>query len=209
MISHRKRFIFVHIPKTGGTSVAAALAGHGTFLQGKHNFDSLYFKHATARDVKRMMGDEFARYFRFTVVRNPWDWAVSSYTFNRGLHRPFIRHTAHEVVGYVPEFARDWTFKHWLRWWIDSFGPLQSAMLTDEAGQLLVDEVIRFEEMAARFPPLCLKLRIWPRRLPHVNKTLAREHAYPAYYDDESREWVAQHFAEDIERFGYRFGGLK
>lgn len=207
MISHRKRFIFVHIPKTGGTSVERALARHGTWLQGTQNFDSLYFKHAVARDLRRMMGDEYWRYFRFTVVRNPWDWAVSSYAFNRGMHRPFVRGSDYPV-GAPPEFTREWSFKHWLRWWIDTFAPQQSGMLVDEAGELMVNQVIRFEELDAAFPRLCLRLRIWPRRLPHVNKTPDRLESYQSYYDDESRRWVEQGFADDIRRFGYRFDGL-
>lgn len=208
MISHRKRFIFVHIPKTGGSSVAHALRRHGILLQYPQNWDSIYFKHAHASDLKRMMGDEFERYFRFTVVRNPWDWAVSSYAFNRGMHLPFLRHTDLQETGWIPEFSRDWAFKPWLRWWLDTVAPRQSTMITDAAGALLVHQVIRFEELSRLFPRLCLRLRVWPRRLPHVNQTAGRDGGYQAYYDEESRGWIAESFAEDIRRFGYGFDGI-
>jgi hypothetical protein len=209
VISHRKRFIFVHIPKTGGTSVAQALGRYGTFLQGEQNYESLYFKHARARDIRRMLGDEFTRYYTFTIVRNPWDWAVSSYTFNRGMHGPYIRDTGHKVASTVPDFAADWEFKRWLRWWIDTFRPVQSSMLTDEAGAMLVGDVVRFEELDAEFPRLCRRLGLWGwRRLPHVNRTPGRERDYRTYYDAESRDWIERQFEEDVRRFAYCFDGL-
>jgi hypothetical protein len=39
--------------------------------------------------------------------------------------------------------------------------------------------------------------------LPHLNAS--RRAAYQSYYDEETREIVAQWFREDIEVFGYRF----
>lgn len=207
MISHTKRFIFVHVPKTGGTSVAWALRRHGIFLHDDCYFESVYFKHATASAIKRMLGPEFENYFKFSVVRNPWDWAVSSYAFNRGLHGPLVRNTKYAVGPGVPEWAADWSFKYWLRWWIDTFSPQQSRMLTDEKGAMLVDRVLRFEEIKSQFFGLCLRIRVWPRLLPHVNETSSRLR-YPDYYDAETRSWVAKHFAEDIARFGYEFDGI-
>lgn len=206
MISHRKRFIFVHIPKSGGTSVTWALRKFGIWQHNADQFESIYYKHAKASDLKRMLNSEFDHYFKFTVVRNPWDWAVSNYAFNRGLHGVFLRHTDLAETPKIPGWAADWGFKKWLRWWIDTCSPQQSTLLTDASGRLLVDKVIRFEELAAEFPRLCLRLRIFPRRLPHLYKNEARGR-YTDYYDDETSGWIAQHFATDVRNFGYRIEG--
>lgn len=202
MISHSENFIFVHIPKTGGTSVSNALGRYGTVLQGPANFGSIYFKHAYARDLKRMLGSEYDRYFRFSVVRNPWDWVVSNFAFNRGLHRSWTRGTAFCVDSQIPSWATGWTFKFWLRWWLETFSPQQSRMLTDGRGTMLVDRVIRFEHLADDFRDICSHLRLAPCQLSHHVKNGPRD-SFASYYDSESWDLVAKHFYEDIERFSY------
>ena len=204
MISHSKRFIFIHVPKAGGTSVEWALRKYGVWQHNADQYQSIYYKHALARDLKRMMSTEFDRYYRFGLVRNPWDWVASNYAFNRGMHGVYLRHTNMTETPKVPEFAAGWTFKHWLRWWIDTCKPSQLQLMTDEQGSLLMNRVLRFEDLKGEFFGLCLRLRVLPRRLPHIYKNEARK-PYPEYYDDESREWVAKHFAEEIRRFDYRF----
>src|SRR6185369_14186637 len=144
MISHTRKFIMIHVPRTGGTIVEMGLGHHGIWLQGERNYGSLYFKHAFAKDVKRMMGELYDGYFKFTVVRNPWDWVVSNYAYNRGLHHCYVmgtRYEAERTPGRIPDWAKDMTFDDWLPWWLDAFNPSQLALFTDDAGGLLVDEV--------------------------------------------------------------------
>jgi hypothetical protein len=202
MVSHSRRFIFLHIPKTGGTSVSKALSRYGVALQGPKNCDSVYFKHAYARDLKRMLGDEYDRYFKFTIVRNPWDWVASNYAFNRGLHLPWTRGTPYAVSQGIPDWAAGWSFKTWLRWWLDTFSPSQSRMLTDAGGTLLVDRVLRFEHLHQDFEELCSDRDLRPAALAHEKRNEKRE-GFESYYDAESWEWVAVHFAEDLGRFRY------
>ena len=200
MISHSKKFIFVHIPKTGGTSVEHKLRKYGTVLQGKGNFDSIYYKHATALSIKRIMGDEYDKYFKFTFVRNPWDWVVSNYAFNRGLGRPWIINTGYSLSGKVPDWAKDMSFSEWLVWWIDTLYPSQSVMFTRANGEPLVDAIFKFESLTSDFNKLKtrLQLYIWRPRLPHL-KSSNRRADYKSYYDDQSMKLVQEHFALDIE----------
>lgn len=64
----RSQCIFIHIPKTAGTSVALTLFGHGS----RH---VPWFRYQQANPVK------YRRYFKFAFVRNPWDRLVSSYFY--------------------------------------------------------------------------------------------------------------------------------
>jgi len=209
MISHARKFIIVHIPRTGGTLIEARLGHYGITLQGEPNYDSMYFKHAYARDIKRMMGEVYDSYFKFSVVRNPWDWVVSNYAFNRGLHRCYVIGTRYEsepTLGRIPDWAKDMSFEHWLQWWLDEFKPSQLALLTDETGKLLVDEICRFETLREDFKRICRRLNLAPGGRLSDTRSPGRDADYRSYYNERTRQWVASHFALELERFGYAFG---
>ena len=71
MICHKSKVIFIHIPRTAGTSVEKAFVGKDWFnidVSTKHIYAS------TARDYYAEFWDE---YFKFSIVRNPWDRMLS------------------------------------------------------------------------------------------------------------------------------------
>jgi len=73
VISDRHKFIHIHIPKTGGTSVSVALG----YPEGKTP------DHRRARVIKKGVKD-WDSYFKFTFVRNPWDLVVSDFFARNG-----------------------------------------------------------------------------------------------------------------------------
>jgi hypothetical protein len=173
-------------------------------LWGKQNRESVYFKHATADSLRRGLGDEFYSYYRFTFVRNPWDWIVSNYVFNRGLHNPYVKETTYDVAGRVPDWAEDMPFSEWLRWWIKNFRPSQTMMITDDNGACLVDDIFRFESLSLEYRKLKSKIKVWnPRvRIPHLKRSRTGDNCVK-YYDAESVRLVQKHFAQDIDMLGY------
>ncbi len=203
MISHSKKFIFIHIPKSGGTSVSYSLRKYGKFLQGEENYNSIYFKHAKAANIRKELCPEFDQYYKFTIVRNPWDWVVSNYRFNRGLHQPFIIKDQYKVSGDIPEWAQNWSFEYWLEWWLREFEPSQIGMISDENDRILVDRIMRFETLQLDFVALCIKLKIWPRLLPHIYNS-GKQH-YKNHYNQKTKEMVDGYFYREIEQFGYKF----
>ena len=83
IISHDHRFIFVHIGRTGGTSVEKTLCGllgldiEKTLMDQQGN----WWKHIWAKDLRQRFGEEiWNSYFTFSFTRNPYDMILSLYS---------------------------------------------------------------------------------------------------------------------------------
>lgn len=74
--------------------------------------------------------------------------------------------------------------------------------VTDREGHVIIDFIGRFENLEQDFQIICTRLNI-KAVLPHLNKS-ERDH-YRHYYDDQTREIVAQWFKIDIQEFDYKF----
>lgn len=134
----------------------------------------------------------------FAFVRNPWDRAVSLYSFrvDRGDNR-----RDGEVIPFG-EWVEE-TFGHERQSPANIWNGPQIDWLSDENGHLLIDFVGRFESLSEDFAHICEVIGREDASLPHL-KTSSRS-AYPGYYDDRTRQIVADWFAPDIEAFGYTF----
>ena len=110
IISRGRHYIFVHIPKTGGTSLATALEARAMaddILIGdtpkakrrKGRLKSLtpagrLWKHSTLADIDGIVApDQMAQMMIFTLVRNPWDRVVSYYHWllKQNFDHPIVR----------------------------------------------------------------------------------------------------------------------
>jgi hypothetical protein len=84
MISHKHRFIFIHIPKTAGTSIEEALRDESCqLLPGEWDYrraPHAPLNHLTLQEVADcgiLTPAQLKSYFKFCFVRNPWDRLVS------------------------------------------------------------------------------------------------------------------------------------
>jgi len=178
------RYIFVHINKTGGTSISKALADEPEPM----------WKHMTAAQYRKVLPVRFSNFFKFAFVRNPWDRMVSQYFFRVG-DTGQAGHLADRAPVSFPEFLRDpFPLGH----------REQLSFISDDAGRRLVDFVGRFERLQADFDRVCDRLQRPRRTLPTLNQT--QHGPYTDYYDDETRRLVAELYRRDIAFFGYRFG---
>ncbi len=216
LISNRFDFLFVHIAKTGGTSVRAALqklrwqdplyfpafiCSRLSHLTG-HKIASKIPRHAKIVAAQQMLATEhFEKLHKFAFVRNPWDLQVSSF---------------HHIQRERPQFMQGKDdFKEFLLWKFDPDRPyqyhidtsieLQSDYLVDLHGNELTNFVGRYENLANDFQEIANKIGKPNLSLPHKRKATNRKKDYRSYYDDKTEALVREKFAPDIARFGYHF----
>lgn len=209
IVSQKKQFVFVHIYKTGGTSVKRVLRRHA--MPFWHELGNSLFKrmgipqfgpsnpvpkgnpdHLTASELIKHRGIEhWDRLFSFAFVRNPWDWELSHY---RHICRQ-KSHSDHDAVG-------SFSFPDYLRWRSDRRFVLQQHFITYN-GKIAVDFVGRFENLSSDFGYVCQRVGIRPVRLPRLNSSPRED--FRAHYSDQDAQIVESMYRADIERFGYQF----
>ncbi len=126
------KFIFIHIPKTAGTSIAETL--------GIPQKD-----HRKASEIKQNTKD-WDSYFKFVFVRNPWDWVVSDF-FARNKNK--LNSNFKENKDKFKEYVMG--IKRW-----DS----QRSFFMDENDEVIVDFIGKFENLYFDFDHVCFKLGI-------------------------------------------------
>ena len=195
-ISHRTKSIFIHIQKTAGDAIEAAVRKDDPALD-TDRFGGR--RHLFARDVKAMVPPEmWASHYRFAFVRNPWDRLVSWYSMCVQIPQPnpfakFIRENAPTFTDFIVRTTSGMAER--TTW-------SQLDYVTDAEGALIVDFVGRFERLADDYAVVKARLGL-THDLPRTNTS---SHAgYRDYYTAETKAIVARRFARDIAHFGYVF----
>lgn len=244
-ISHDHKIIFVHIPKTGGTSIEYAFGMHGKinyigqkpYLNQKENLntffgkkiqhyslseirdrlcqcnftdythwslykkiiDKLYHKNLFITNIKLFKNNRlknyqhYKQYYKFTVIRNPYERIVSFFAwqdqnwtsktvlsmsqFNEKL-KNFINNSEKFKPQYKPQY----------KYLYDS-------------RKLMVDEILRFENLEDEFNKMCGKLKI-DVKLPHRMKS--NHELYEYYYTNETKNIIYELYKDDFELFKYK-----
>lgn len=201
LLSHHRRFIFIHNYKVAGTSIREALAPYRLSKwerlqkkvgwQTRQSFDATH-NHLKAAEVKKLIGKAtFEAYFTFGFVRNPWDWQVSLYRYalkNKN-------HKQHQLISGMSGF------EEYLHWRVANDVHLQKDFFYDLSGECLMRFIGKFETLTTDFGYICRQIGI-QASLPHRNKS-RDEHAYLQQYTPETINLVAQYYQEDCQTFGY------
>ncbi|MEL7099559.1 MAG: sulfotransferase family 2 domain-containing protein [Pseudomonadota bacterium] len=215
IISRGRNYIFVHAPKTGGTSMALALEARAMkddlmlgdtpkALKRRRRLKDAeargrLWKHSTLADIDGLVSaEEVAQMFIFTLVRNPWDRLVSYYHW---LQSQRFDHPAVALAQQL-EFRAFAQAPHVV-------ASLKASparhYVTDAAGTERCNAFLRIEHLAEDIAPLEAHLG-FALEVPRANKS-DRDADWRCYYDTASADSVAAACAEDIVRFGYRFDG--
>ena len=207
LISDSHKFIYLRMRKVASTSMRDILRplcipipkGRLAHLKSRARLEWDYHRyvfrsHDDILSAKYRMPEElFTSYFKFAFVRNPWARLVSEYEFL--LKRP--KHGRHARVKKMSDFSE------FIQMQIPRRDAYQSNMLCDKDGKLLMDFVGKLENLDQDWQTACTRAGIPYQALPRKNVTERKP--YRSYYDSESRQLVAKHWAREIELFEYTY----
>ena len=202
IVSESHRFLFIHVPRTGGTSIQEALEPFSTRVStGRFNkmaskiglraWNRRHFPvHTTFRSASKALPEEILQnFFKFAFVRNPWARLASDYAYKMANHG----HRRHgETVGLGG-------FEAWLNQEAGKERSSQLAMLGPD-----LDFQGRFEILSADFGRICERLGL-EVQLGHRNRARPSDWNWRELYDGATRSLVGEGWGEEIEQLGYAF----
>jgi len=214
IVCHRFRFIFFPVPKAASTSVKRLIAGMEGLPSEVDPHHRVDFDLVWGKDLHKYPG-----YRTFTVVRNPWDRLVSCFKdkilseydvrfgtrpgihdgldrYNHVLRRrifyeempfsDFVR-----AIGKIPDSLSDEHFRS------------QYRMFATPRGSLLVERIIKFENLHAELTSLLHELGADAFNVDHLNKSLKLD--YRDFYTPELAEAVGRIYEKDVKLLDYTF----
>ena len=195
MISHKLKFIFIHIPKTSGNSLSLFL---------KHLVDNMVIqrnskmglnqgidiiceknkrdiKHNKIAYYKNTYGERINNYFKFTIVRNPYDRMLSYYFWIKGKNNQEFN--KNEFINFIKINS---CFQHE---YIDN-----------------TFHIIHFENLIDELKELeCFKDIVNFNNYPTLNASNNSKKNYNEILDKELKDLIFNKYKKDFELFGYEY----
>jgi hypothetical protein len=225
IVSHKYKFIFWKPYKVAGSSIIQALGkqcGEDDIVGSPHELEGLpdYSKNMPTITGRRLplasaaipymirsaVGAEvFDSYFKFTIVRNPWDCTVSEYW----------NYWVHDQLPSVDPPAPDITNQDFLDHFNFGVRPMANSRYKNRrifcrnrrywcAWQ--PDYFLKFEKLNEGYQYICNKFDIPVEPLPHMKKQYRRDTShYSKYYTKETRGIVESHYRDIIKTCKYTY----
>jgi len=217
LLSHRKKFIFIKTAKTAGTSVEVFFEKH-CFPEGEWRFsrsreeyinsesgivgfrgqsrtNEIFYNHMSAKEIAdNLEKDIWEQYFKFTIVRNPFDKMVSAF-----FHFEKSQNPDKYSMDNLTDIER-------FRNWVSDGGEIVDRDIYLIKGKVAVDYFIRFESLKEDIESVCSKLQL-DYDLADL-PTLKSEHRdrtikLKDFYDAPTEKIVRELFKFEIEYFDY------
>ncbi|NDC62936.1 MAG: hypothetical protein EBZ59_02885 [Planctomycetia bacterium] len=192
IICDHPRFIFIHVPKTAGTSISSLLA-HAN----NPELCLASTKHETAASLISRIGlAAFDSYFSFAIVRHPVERLVSHFAYLKSHPEQYPEMVAVETLDrYVEAIdAGDMTILRKR----ERIMP-QHAWVCSDDGSMLVDRVATYERLDADLAGIFRAIGLSVGPLPRLNVSTWRKPAPSAAVVD----FIESYYSRDYELFGY------
>ena len=203
LVSHDYKFIYIKSRKTAGTSVQNYFSPYSK--NGIRILSGTGPGHMPSSEVKELVGDEiWVNYFKFTAIRNPWDAMVSMY-FWRTHKRKWWRKLLNDLTGKKKATKKEWPFGRFVKEFFVDRNFNRSIINIDE--KFAIDYFIRYEHLQDDIKEVCGKLNI-PFDIDLLGNYKSGHRPkveYQQFYNDETRDLVAEAFKNEIAQVGYVF----
>ena len=217
VISHKYKFIyFCPVGNCATSSIQAALGPYHD--DAKQYDDNNGTKHICPRDFFNESNQELKKYFKFAVVRNPWDWVLATFSKNltyikQGSLNPdgspnyesakVVKASLNEAMDVYDNCARGWAVEA-TSFVKQNFASQYEAHCDDF--KCLVDKFLHFENLKTEFEDTLKNLGLPDLKLPHKqNNNNEAQKKYQAWYGEKEKQIIHDNFKVDIDIFKYEF----
>ena len=204
IVSHAKQFIFFAVPKTGTHALRELLAPHKgpddweqQILFGQQQspiaeIAKIQHGHISAQQIVAYLEPAiWQSYYKFAIVRNPFDRFISICFFLNRKNPQFLETPLQWMKSAitVPRFRARVLVRP------------QYLQLVDAQGNSAMDYIGRYEQLQDSVDEICDRLQLKSTQLPKRNTS--EHNQYREYYDEELKSAVAEFYQEDLRRFNY------
>lgn len=195
------KLIFVHIPRTAGSSLVSISQKYNILIKG-HDIRSPYFTHL--KDINKL---KLEGYHLFTVIRNPWERVLSAFLhLKKGGINEFDEY---DKIRFIEKYD---DFKTFIKQEFSKQDILkqlhfipQLEWICDDQGLIIVDTIIKFQDLPQALGNFMKDRGHQNFFLPRTNDT--RHRHYSKYYDQESSVLISKAYQKEIKLFEFKFEG--
>ena len=196
VVCHIRKIIFIHIPKTAGSSIEHLLRDEGKYeldFIGVRNGRSTH--HYMGIELKMILKELYPTYYKFSFVRNPYDRLISEYFWCRinNVGNKFNK-TFDEFLDYVEDVIKNKKFFKPIE--NDHFIPQYSFLFFNK--KLLVNNIFKYEDLENVTPLIKKRLKI-KTVLQHLNKSVKNE----ITLTQEQKDRIYNLYQIDFQTFNY------